>query len=165
MTGAAQNLDVLRVGSQGRCCAMRLDVMALKVFCRAAFLTLAALRNNLCNSFSACISSLAASVIPFGMICSPKIPAPSNCQAWARTVFSGSSTAFADLEKLAAFFAGAVNHDARPSWLKFVRALSRASVCLSPDMSVRSSKLFSASPATQSYVASSINLSLESSHG
>jgi hypothetical protein len=161
----AQHLNVGWISPQTRFCAMRFNMMTLQVFCAATFFALAFLCNNLGNYFSAVMFSLAGAAVPFWMLRASHFLPTSLCQARYRTVLSCTAPSFTHFKLFSTRFTDTLQQSFWFARAQFLRTISRASVSCSPNVRIWTGKNSITSSAYQCSMPTTLDCSLEITHG
>ena len=165
MTQPTQNLYVIGICSKRWFRAMRLYVMPLQIGNAATFFAFSTFTNNLRNNFSNTVRTFAYSTSPLWVVFFSHFSTASFCHARNRTVFASSSPTLANLKKCVALFTHTRYKRFFFTGFYFLRTLFRAGICRTSYVCKRSSKLNSASSANKLNRPSTLNCSLEFSHG
>ena len=155
-----QYLNVRRISPEAGCRTVRFDMVPLQVFLFTAFCAFATFFYQLLDGFAAAVTAFTNAVVPFMVRCTTHSSTPCRRHARNRAVFPCTAVSLPNLKMFPTLLARTIQHSFGFSWPKFLRAVSRTSVCFPPHMRVRANKRSTARGTSKGYVAAPFDLSL-----
>jgi len=160
-----KNLNICRVCTKCRGRAVRFNMVPLQSIFVSACFTVPTLCNNICNSFSTSVRSVANAALPFWVPFFSHTTSSRSSQTRDTTIFPSATAPLTNLKLLATFFTGTLQQCLVFFSTHLVRTLFGASMRSATNVRIWSSKCFLTGSAYQRGVPAPLNYSLELCHG